>query len=142
MSESTLNEEDSCVDISDTKNQTEIKDYIMMSSFNKYMNITEEIPVTVEVTATSESIGIIKPMIDKLFEVIGFLKEEIREKNLLIKTLNFRNANDGELINTELINSKTFESNIETTLDSSLNSYKELCEVKLGDSQNIDYVKE
>ena len=142
MSESTLNEEDSCVDISDTKNHTEIKDYVMMSSFNKYMNITEEIPVTVEVTATSESIGIIKSMIDKLFEVIGFLKEEIREKNLLIKTLNFRNANDGELINTELINSKTFESNIETTLDSSLNSSKELCEVKLGDSQNIYYVKE
>ena len=50
MSESTLNEEDSCVDISDTKIQTEIKDYIMMSSFNKYMNITEEIPVTVELT--------------------------------------------------------------------------------------------
>ena len=39
---------------------------------------------------TTESIGIIKSTINMLYDQIYFLKEEIREKNLLIKTLNFR----------------------------------------------------
>ena len=114
---------------------------VLIGSFNKYVNITEDIPVTVEVASTSESILIIKSMIAKLYEEIDFLKEEIREKNILIKTLNFRNANDGELINIELINS-TFESNVETTLDSSLNLTNEICVIKPDNSQNDDYVRE
>ena len=47
------------------------------------------------------------------------------------------------MVNIGLCNSKTFESNVETTVDSSLNSAtKEICEVKLTDSQNGDYVRE
>ena len=60
---------------------------VLISSFNKCKYITEEIPVTVELAATSETIVIIKSMIDKLYEVIDFLKEEIREKNLLMQTM-------------------------------------------------------
>ena len=58
MLESTLNEEDDCEDISDTEDETEISKEVESD--------------TVEVAATSESIVIIKPMIDKLCEVINF----------------------------------------------------------------------
>ena len=50
-------------------------------------------PITLTVAIrTCESIEIIKSTIEKLHEQIDFLKEELREKNLLIKILNFRNA--------------------------------------------------
>ena len=40
----------------------------------------------------------IKSTINKLYEEIDFLREELRDKNLLIKTLIYRNANDGAKI--------------------------------------------
>ena len=43
-----------------------------------------------------ESMEIIKSTIALLHEQIEFLREELRKKNLLIKMLNFRNANKGD----------------------------------------------
>ena len=64
---------------------------ILISSANKHVNIDEEIPITTEaISSTSESMEIIKFVVDKLHEEIEFLKEELREKNMLIKILNFR----------------------------------------------------
>ena len=47
---------------------------------------------------------IIKSTINKQHTYIEFLQEKIREKNLLIKMLNFRNANDGDKIDIGLLN--------------------------------------
>ena len=55
-------------------------------------------------TKEHESMEIIKSTIDILREQIEFLKEEICEKNLLIKILNFRNANDGDKLNINVFN--------------------------------------
>ena len=96
---------------------------VYINSENKYMNISDEIPIiTTEAGSTIASIEIIKSTIDKLYEQIDFLKEEILEKNLLIKILNFRNANNGDKINIEMINESTFLSLEETTSTSTMGS--------------------
>ena len=59
--------------------------------------------------------GIIKSTIEMLHEQIEFLKEDIREKNLLIKILNYRNANDEDKINIDLVDEREFLSAVETT---------------------------
>ena len=70
--------------------------------------------VTTVADSTIVGIEIIKSTIEKLYEQIDFLKDELREKNLLIRILNFRNANDGEKINIESINENQL-SVVETT---------------------------
>ena len=96
---------------------------VYINSENKYINISNEIPIiTTEADSTIASIEIIKSTIDKLYEQIDFLKEEILEKNLLIKILNFRNANNGNKINIEMINESTFLSLQETISTSTMGS--------------------
>ena len=70
--------------------------------------------MTTVADSTIVGIEIIKSTIEKLYEQIDFLKDELREKNLLIRILNFRTANEGEKINIELINENQL-SVVETT---------------------------
>ena len=74
-------------------------------------------------TREHESMEIIKSTIDILHEQIEFLKEEICEKNLLMKILNFRNANDGEQLNINVFN-ESGQLSLETTLTTESNSSK------------------
>ena len=74
-------------------------------------DINTKIPILSVSDMTTESIGIIKSTINMLYDQIYFLKEEIREKNLLIKTLNFRNANNGEKIYMDLLETSTSSNN-------------------------------
>ena len=87
---------------------------VYISLLNKDININNDIPMTTVVDSTIVGIEIIKSTIEKLYEQIDFLKDELREKNLLIRILNFRNANDGEKIKIELINENQL-SVVETT---------------------------
>ena len=68
---------------------------IYISSLNKYIDVNDEVPITPTTNAMIDSIEIVKLTIEKLYEQIDFLKEELRERNILIKILNFRNANEG-----------------------------------------------
>ena len=116
---------------------------IYIDSVSKHVNTAEEIEVITgkdEVTFTTESIAIIKELVDKLYEEIDFLKEELREKNIDNKTLNFRNTNDGELICIDFVNSKTDELNVETTPELSTNSITiDKCNSNHNNSRDGDY---
>lgn len=70
---------------------------------------------SISTNITLESFNIIKLTINKLHEQIDFLQEELREKNLLIKILNFRNANEGDKININLLDKSKLGSILETT---------------------------
>ena len=110
---------------------------VYINSENKYININDDIPITTEAASTIESVEIIKSTIDKLFEQIDFLKDEILEKNLLIKILNFRNGNNGDKINIELINDSQFFWLEETTSISTTNrSLTEISEISHYNSQS------
>lgn len=62
-----------------------------------------------------DAMGLIMTTIDMLHSQIEFLQEEIREKNLLIKILNHRNANDGQLVDVDLIEGSIISPSVETT---------------------------
>ena len=100
---------------------------VYINSINKYININNDIPITTAAGNTIESIEIIKSVIEKLYEQIDFLKDELQEKNLLIKILNFRNANDGEKINIDLVNENQLSvvetTSTSTTISSSTETY-------------------
>ena len=74
-------------------------DYDSSCYLNEFMESRQDNADPVLNVAGNESMEIIKSMINKQHTYIEFLQEEIREKNLLIKMLNFRNANDGNKIN-------------------------------------------
>lgn len=87
------------------------------------LDINNEIPIINIEDTTTESISLIKSTVDMLFDQLEFYKDELREKNLLIKTLNFRNANDGKKINMDLVNESNL-SLVETTSKLTSNSSK------------------
>ena len=95
---------------------------IFIGDLNKYVDINEDIPIT---TASNlrehESMEIIKTTINMLHEQIEFLKEDIREKNLLIKILNYRDANDGAKISMHLVENLSV---VETRSSTSSNLYE------------------
>ena len=103
---------------SELEEDIEDSNLIYINAVNKHININEE--VSIKNTANGNSreydcMEIIKSTIDMLHEEIEFLKEDIREKNLLIKMLNFRNANNGDKINVDMLHDSNFLSNVETT---------------------------
>ena len=77
-----------------------------ISDVNKYIDIADELPIKHEdllkdsIDAFKESL---KSTINKLYEEIDFLKSEIEEKNLMIRALIFRDANDGEKIDRGIV---------------------------------------
>ena len=103
---------------------------IYITSVNKHLNILEDLPL-MEGNTTIECVETFKnalsATIDKLYQTIDFLHNEIDEKNLLIKGLIFSNANDGGKVDAKLIISSNISvEEIETTLDTtnSENSFK------------------
>ena len=74
----------------------------------------DEVDTNIPVT-TTEGMEIIKSMIKKLYDQIDFMKEELKEKNLLIKMLMYRNANDGDLIDINLVDENHILQSMEST---------------------------
>ena len=85
---------------------------------NTSYSIYDEIPILVEKHLVMNSIETFKfalmITIEKLNTTIDFLKNELEEKNLHIRTLLLRDANDGRSIDIALLN-KTTQSSMETT---------------------------
>ena len=85
---------------------------------NTSYSIYDEIPILVEKDFVMNSIEIFKSAlmitIEKLNTMIDFLKNELEEKNLHIRTLLLRDANDGRSIDITLLN-RTTQSSMETT---------------------------
>ena len=100
----------------DNDDETE-DNLIYIDAVGKDIKIKEDIPVMNLSSYAREyqSMEIIKSSFDILQEQIEFLKDEIREKNLLIKILNFRNANDGDKINIEQVEDSQLSLHTETT---------------------------
>ena len=90
---------------------------IYINAVNKHVNTNEDIPLrnVSGLTREYDCMEIIKSTIELLHDQIEFLKEEIKEKNLLIKMLNYRNANNGDKINVDLMSDTNFLSNAETS---------------------------
>ena len=104
--DTTTNSEDSLIKIN--------HELFNVSDYNNYpdniynMNLTEEIPIVIETNDfVSESITAFKNALiqrfRKLDDIIDFLKNELEEKILLIRTLLLRDANDGEKIDPSLL---------------------------------------
>ena len=74
----------------------------------------DEVDTNIPVT-TTEGMEIIKSMIKKLYDQIDFMKEELKEKNLLIKMLMYRNANDRDLIDINLVDENHILQSMEST---------------------------
>ena len=103
---------------SELEEDIEDSNLIYINAVNKHININEEVPIKNTDNGNTreyDCMEIIKSTIDMLHEEIEFLKEDIREKNLLIKMLNFRNANNGDKINVDMLHDSNFLSNVETT---------------------------
>ena len=97
------------------------KKLVYITSVNKHINILEDLPLredntTIECVETFKNA--LSATIDKLYQTIDFLPNEIDEKNLLINALIFSNANGGGKAGAELILSSNISvKEIETTLD-------------------------
>ena len=79
---------------------------ILISDINKYVNITDDLTIQYE-DVLKDSIDAFKSnlesTINKLYEEIDFLKSEIEEKNLMIRALIFKDANDGEKVDRSIV---------------------------------------
>lgn len=118
------------------------EDLIYIDAVNKNIMINEDIPIInfASCTKEHETMEIIKSSLNMLREEIEFLKEEIREKNLLIKILNFRNANDGDKINIDLVEESQLFSSVETTSQIKTNIVSEDCDININHVKNlVDY---
>ena len=106
----------------DGESNTQDKIYVSMAG--KTLDVKDDIPVINmdNILRELDSMEIIKSTVDMLLTQLDFLKEEIREKNLLIKILNFRNANDGEKININIADENDFLSEAETTSTYNINT--------------------
>ena len=87
------------------------KEVVDMDGFS----IADEIPLVIESDILTESVIAFKTAlsstIEQLNSTIDFLKNELEEKNLHIRALLFRDANDGRSIDFELVEEKS-ENNI------------------------------
>ena len=96
---------------------------------NRSCSIYDEIPILVEKDLVMNSIETFKSAlmitIEKLNTMIEFLKNELEEKNLHIRTLLLRDANDGRSIDIALLN-KTTQSSMETTPPDEKNFHDEI----------------
>ena len=102
----------------------------------KQMFIKEDIPL-VKDGITTESIILLKDAllstVSKLNEMVDFLKNELEEKNLFIRTLLLRDANDTDMISIGLLNKSNV---IETT--SNVSNSANSTDVKNSDSDSHD----
>ena len=99
----------------------ESKIYVNIDGLN--IDIKEDISIMNidSVMREFDSMQVIKSTVEMLHQEIEFLKDEIREKNLLIKILNFRNANDGDKINVNTIDENNYSLEVETTSTNTTN---------------------
>ena len=106
----------------DGESNTQDKIYVSMAG--KTLDVKDDIPVINmdNILRELDGMEIIKSTVDMLITQLDFLKEEIREKNLLIKMLNYRNANDGERININIADENDFLSEAETTSTYNVNT--------------------
>ena len=138
FSESIINVEEG--EIEDSCEDRVEGNFVYISSVNKHVDISDEIPLTTS-TYTIESIELVKSIVEKLYEEIEFLRDQLREKDLLLKIMNLRNANNGELVNIELLEENIFTDKVvETTPNSPTNiSVVEACGLSINDSQKCNY---
>ena len=90
-----------------------------------------------------ELLGVIKSTINMLHLQIEFMKEELREKNLLLKILNYRNANDGKLVDVQLTEDEsqlkeTYTASSDTNEFSSRNSPEGLVDYELTFDETLN----
>ena len=98
----------------------ENEELIYITSVNKHINFLDlplmEGNTAIECVETFKNA--LSATINKLYQTIDFLHNEIDEKNLLIKALIFSNANGGGKVDAELILSSNISvEEIETTFD-------------------------
>ena len=116
----------------DDINEDDVTDVgnIFISDINECINITEELPISHEdilhdsIKAFKESLV---STINKLDEQIDFMKSEIEEKNLIIRALTFREANDGEKIERAILEITTTVAEVETSSNVSFNNVELNC---------------
>ena len=65
---------------------------------NEQLNTSKHVESKIVANNINDLKGYLKSMIDELYETINFLKLELEEKNLLIRALTLRDANDGRFI--------------------------------------------
>ena len=92
--------------LSDTKESNTNSDF---STVNITLDINDDIPMFIQSLYNGNNNMVtdginnlkdcLKSTMNKLYEMIDFLKEELEEKNLLIRTLTLREANDGNRVN-------------------------------------------
>ena len=92
--------------LSDTNESNTNSDF---NTVNITLDINDDIPIFIQ-SSYNENNNIVtdgindmkdclKSTMNKLYEMIDFLKQELEEKNLLIRTLTLREANDGNFVN-------------------------------------------
>ena len=86
----------------------EDEDLVYVGMCGKQVEIIKEIPIISE-DVTTQTIEVFKDAlmitIASLNKTIDFLQGELEEKNLLVRTLMLRNANNGELLEESFVNS-------------------------------------
>ena len=128
------------------QNQCDPEELVFVSLLDENMDIQDAIDVitdiqdAIDVLTEGSSINTFKDQlistVKKLYEIIDFLKDELEEKNLLVRTLLLREANDDNLVDESLVrdmnktiqivettsNSSTTESSTNSTISSSNDS--------------------
>lgn len=108
---------------------------------NNKIDILEEVPLIIENDLMSETILIFKNAlmltIEELHSTITFLKNELEERNLHIRTLLLKDANDGRSIEMSLLEKSKTAVVIETSpmLNSTLN-HPSVISPEINDTQN------
>ena len=120
----------------ESNEQDETGELIYVDSVNKYINTTRE-----------SLKDMFSSTIEKLHATIEFLKSELEEKNLLVRTLLLRNANEGSfriddrLVDGNLEGTETTSSVTETTVNivnSEVSDYSHIISLNDDNFQNIN----
>ena len=92
---------------SDISNRNETEDLITVKLHDTKVNIEEDISISLQSDTVSEIMNTFRTTVlanalisslDKLYATIDFLRAEIEEKNIIIKTLTSQDANDGKIL--------------------------------------------
>ena len=111
--------------------QIDEEELINVNILNRDINILEWLPYISEVAdMTPESRISFKnellSTLTRLYDMIDFLKRELEEKNLLVRTLLFRDANDVTKIDISLLKNVSSINLIETSSDQTVSILPEL----------------
>ena len=92
---------------SDIVNRNETEDLITVKLHDTKVNIEEDISISLQSDTVSEIMNTFRTTVlanalisslEKLYATIDFLRAEIEEKNIIIKTLTSQDANDGKIL--------------------------------------------